>query len=76
MDKAFPTSDGVVERAYCTQSGLLAGPSCPSRATGYYRADDLPDTCNYSHSSGVTQAAQPAADQTTIPADTSGLDTD
>ena len=23
--KAFPTSDGVVERAYCTQSGLLAG---------------------------------------------------
>ena len=74
--KAFPAADGVVERAYCTQSGLLAGPSCPSRATGYYRADDLPDTCNYSHSSGVTQAAQPAADQTTIPADTSGLDTD
>ena len=52
--KAFPTSDGVVERAYCTQSGLLAGANCPSRATGYYRADDLPDTCNYSHSSGVT----------------------
>ena len=74
--KPFPAADGVVERAYCTQSGLLAGPSCPSRATGYYRADDLPDTCNYSHSSGVTQAAQPAADQTTIPADTSGLDTD
>ena len=23
--KAFPTSAGVVERRYCTQSGLLAG---------------------------------------------------
>ena len=35
--KAFPTSDGVVERAYCTQSGLLAGANCPSRAPGYHR---------------------------------------
>ena len=53
--KAFPTSAGVVERRYCTQSGLLAGGSCPSTAVGYYRADDLPGTCNYSH------AAAPAA---------------
>ena len=45
--KAFPTSAGVVERRYCTQSGLLAGPLLPT-AVGYYRADDLPDTCNYS----------------------------
>ena len=78
--KAFPTADGVVERAYCTQSGLLAGPNCGSRATGYYRADDLPDTCNYSHSSGVSSSSAstaPAAD--TAPAgepDTTGLDTD
>ncbi len=40
--KAFPTSAGVVERRYCTQSGLLAGAGCPSTAVGYYRADDLP----------------------------------
>ena len=66
--KAFPAADGVVERAYCTQSGLLAGPNCPSRATGYYRADDLPDTCNYSHSSGIV--AQ------TVEPDTTNLDTD
>jgi len=66
--KAFPAADGVVERAYCTQSGLLASPNCPSRATGYYRADDLPDTCNYSHSSGIV--AQ------TVEPDTTNLDTD
>ena len=47
---------------------LLAGPNCPSRATGYYRADDLPDTCNYSHSSGIV--AQ------TVEPDTTNLDTD
>ena len=73
--KAFPTSDGVVERAYCTQSGLLAGANCPSRATGYYRADDLPDTCNYSHSSGVA-AAQSADTAPVVGQDTTGMDTD
>ena len=50
--KAFPAADGVVERAYCTESGLLAGSRCRNRATGYYRADDLPATCNYSHGGG------------------------
>lgn len=79
--KAFPTSAGVVERRYCTQSGLLAGSSCPSTAVGYYRADDLPDTCTYSHGAS-TPAADPAApaeeapQQTVIPTDTSNLDTD
>lgn len=64
--KAFPKSDGVVERSYCTQSGLLASGSCPSTAVGYYRAEDLPDVCNYAH----------GAPTLTVPADTSGLDTD
>ena len=60
---------------------LLAGSSCPSTAVGYYRADDLPDTCTYSHGAS-TQAADPAApaeeapQQTVIPIDTSNLDTD
>lgn len=64
--KAFPKSDGVVERSYCTQSGLLASGSCSSTAVGFYRADDLPDVCNYAHSAPVL----------TIPEDTSALDTD
>ena len=79
--KAFPTSAGVVERRYCTQSGLLAGAGCPSTAVGYYRADDLPDTCTYSHA--APQAAAPAENtddavpaQTVIPTDTSALDTE
>lgn len=72
--KAFPTSDGVVERRYCTQSGLLAGSACTSTAVGYYRADDLPDTCNYSHAASVVAAEQSA--QTAPVLDTTGLDTD
>ncbi len=76
--KAFPTSAGVVERRYCTQSGLLAGGSCPSTAVGYYRADDLPATCNYSHSVAPqsTEETAPAPEQPVIPADTSNLDTE
>ena len=79
--KAFPTSAGVVERRYCTQSGLLAGAGCPSTAVGYYRADDLPGTCTYSHA--APQAAAPAENtddavptQPVIPTDTSALDTE
>ena len=76
--KAFPTSAGVVERRYCTQSGLLAGGSCPSTAVGYYRADDLPATCNYSHSAAPqsTEETAPTPEQPVIPTDTSNLDTD
>ena len=76
--KAFPTSAGVVERRYCNQSGLLAGGSCPSTAVGYYRADDLPATCNYSHSVAPqsTEQTAPAPEQPVIPADTSNLDTE
>ena len=77
--KAFPTSAGVVERRYCTQSGLLAGGSCPSTAVGYYRADDLPGTCNYSHAAAPAAAAPAetaAPEQAVIPADTGDQDTD
>ena len=79
--KAFPTSAGVVERRYCTQSGLLAGAGCPSTAVGYYRADDLPDTCTYSHA--APQAAAPTENTDdavptppVVPTDTSALDTE
>ena len=50
---------------------LLASGSCPSTAVGYYRADDLPDVCNYSHG----QAAVSSAPLTSEP-DTTNLDTD
>ena len=54
--KEFPMADGVVQRSYCTQSGLLATSSCPSTAVGYYKADDLPATCNYDHGGGVVSS--------------------
>ena len=53
----------------------------PEPAVGYYRADDLPDTCTYSHA--APQAAAPAENtddaaptQPVIPTDTSALDTE
>ena len=40
--KEFPASDKVVEREYCTSTGLLAKSGCPKK-TGYYKADSLPE---------------------------------
>ncbi len=45
---AFPTSENVVEMAYCTTSGMLAADGCP-RATGYYNRDSLPPVCTSNH---------------------------
>ena len=64
--KEFPMAEGVVQRSYCTASGLLAGSGCPSTAVGYYKADDLPAVCNYDHSGGVVPAQ----------VNTDGVDTD
>lgn len=44
--KSFePNTDQVVQRAYCTVTGLLAGSGCYSRATGWYKLSNLPATC-------------------------------
>ena len=64
--KEFPMADGVVQRSYCTESGLLATSGCPGTAVGYYNANDLPATCNYDHSGGVVPTQL----------DTTGIDTD
>ena len=44
--RAFPMAEGVKQAAYCTESGLLAGPNCPGTATGYYKEDDMPGYCD------------------------------
>lgn len=46
--KTFPTAPAgtVVTQTYCTESGGLAGPLCPSTATGYYKADTVLDPCD------------------------------
>lgn len=42
----FPDSPNVVERTYCTESGLLATDKCPNTAVGWYKLDAaLPEVC-------------------------------
>ncbi len=45
----FVPDPSVVERQYCTMTGLLATNKCSSTNTGYYRASNLPDYCNGDH---------------------------
>ena len=59
-EKDFAYAPTVVERAYCTRTGLLAGDTCPSKATGYYKANRLPDACNNSCNSDPNASANPS----------------
>ncbi len=45
--KTFPTSDNVIAATYCTATGQLAGPLCPTTATGYYKKDNVPGYCTH-----------------------------
>jgi len=42
-------SDGVVQRSYCLETGLLASPSCTKTATGYYKLGREPSQCSGEH---------------------------
>lgn len=45
-EKSFDQfSDQVVQRNYCTRTGLLASSSCPSTAVGWYKVSNLPAVC-------------------------------
>ncbi|MGI5888353.1 MAG: transglycosylase domain-containing protein, partial [Oscillospiraceae bacterium] len=44
--KEFPTSDNVVARTFCLESGDLASSSCTNVATGYYKQTNIPDVCD------------------------------
>ena len=41
----FATDDTVITAEYCTETGGLAGSSCPSTRTGYYKEGHLPWKC-------------------------------
>ncbi len=43
--KKFPVAEDVRTAAFCTETGELAGATCPSRETGYYTADNMPAQC-------------------------------
>ena len=49
-DKDFTLDSGMVERDYCVETGLLAGPGCSDTAPGYYDANNLPATDDGGHS--------------------------
>lgn len=38
-------TDDVVKRSYCTETGLLAGDNCSSKASGWYKKSNLPAKC-------------------------------
>ncbi len=49
-EATFPEiPSGVVERAYCVDTGLLAGDACASRGVGYYNETSLPAVCLGNH---------------------------
>lgn len=45
-EKEFQLAEGMQELQYCTANGLIASEKCPKKATGYYKSDNIPETCN------------------------------
>lgn len=43
--KEFEESEFVVDRYFCSQTGLLATDSCPAREVGWYKVSNLPGIC-------------------------------
>lgn len=44
--KDFEFSKDAVQRSYCTETGLLAGPNCTHTAYGWFTSTKLPATCD------------------------------
>lgn len=44
--KDFTFSGDIVQKTYCKESGLLAGPDCTQTAYGWYKSSSLPPECN------------------------------
>lgn len=57
-EKEFTYSDGVVQRTYCAESGLLAGDGCTATGSGWYKASRLPATCDGSEHAANKAAAE------------------
>ena len=54
--KTFPKSGKTIKKAFCSNSGLLAGKNCPVGGYGWYKTSDLPKECTncvYRHSESV-----------------------
>lgn len=49
--KEFEYSGDAVQRSFCTSTGLLAGDSCGSVKSGWFKIDNLPGVCSGNHRS-------------------------
>lgn len=58
--KEFDFGDAIVSKAYCTSTGLPAGPRCRT-ASGWFAKDTMPEPCNGSHSHTMGQAVTTGA---------------
>lgn len=47
--KAFMESDNLTQEAYCTITGNLLGPDCPSSKVGWYKLTRMPPICTGPH---------------------------
>ncbi|MBD5129425.1 MAG: hypothetical protein HDT43_05825, partial [Ruminococcaceae bacterium] len=45
----FTPDSSVLERRYCTETGLIASPKCTSTDVGYYRKSNIPEYCSGNH---------------------------
>jgi penicillin-binding protein 1A len=64
--KEFVPSSEIVERYFCTQTGLLAGAGCPTGDKGYYKQSFLPAVCDGNHTK-LTDFAVKIAGEATLP---------
>lgn len=48
----FTNSEYAVEKYYCTETGMLATSSCPSKSVGWYKKSNIPSVCT-THSGEV-----------------------
>lgn len=74
--KDFPVSGGVVQMAYCTESGYLAGPNCLAKGTGWYKESSLPGYCTIQHGIVGTETGEGEASGDSASADEAESGTD
>ena len=67
--KDFVNSSYAYDRYYCTETGLLATDTCPSKAVGWYKKGKLPEVCT-THVGTVLDAPVEEAPSAESPAET------
>ncbi len=45
----FTPDTSVLERRFCTETGLIASAKCTSTDVGYYRKSNIPEYCSGNH---------------------------